>query len=792
MIKNYFKIIWRNLVKDRQFTILNLLGLSTGLACALLIYLWIADELNVDKYNEKDKQLYQVMQNLKTESGVNTISNTAGLLGKSLAEEIPEVEYAVSVLPASWFPFKGVVTNGETHIKAGAQYISRDYFNAFTMRFIEGDKNRLFADKSYVAISEDLAQKLFNSTANAIGKTVKWDQSEFGGSFIISGVFKKNPPSATDQFDLMINYDLVLERRPNLLKWGNSDPSTYIVVKKGTDIAVLNSKIKNFVGTKAKESGNTLFLTRFSDRYLYGKYENGRQAGGRIAYVKLFSIIAIFILVIACINFMNLSTAKASRRLKEVGIKKVVGASRGSLVLQYIGESLLMTFLSLLLAVVFIILLLPVFNEVTGKQLNLHLSTTLIISIAGITLLTGLIAGSYPAFYLSGFKPVSVLKGKLSTSFGELWIRKWLVVFQFTLSVIFIAAVLIVYRQLNYIQSKNLGYSRDNIIHFEIPLENDSAKLSAAFTFINELNRIPGVVNASSYYHNLTGDHGGISGFEWPGKNPNMDIDFANLEVGYNFLETAGIKVKEGRNFSKTDNSHNEIIFNETAIKQMGLKDPVGKMIKFWGMERRVIGVAADFNFESLYQSVKPCFFQVYPVMPNVMVKMKAGAEKQTIDKIQKAFTAFTPGMAFDYRFLDEDYQAVYASEKRVGILARYFAGLAIIISCLGLFGLAAFTAQRRQKEIGIRKVVGASAGSVAFLLSKEFLKLVLIAILVAFPLVWWAMNNWLNDFAYRIPIKADIFLVTGVSAILITILTISFQSIKAALANPVTSLRTE
>lgn len=792
MIRNYFRIIWRNFSRDRQFSILNLLGLSTGLACALLIYLWIADELNIDKYNEKDKQLYQVMQNLETEFGVTTMPYTAGLLGKSLAEEIPEVEYAVSVLPESWFPFKGVVTNGETHIKAGARYISKDYLNAFTMRFVVGDKNRLFADNSSVAISEELAKKLFNSTQNAIGKTVKWDQSEFGGTFIISAVFEKNPPSATDQFDLMINYELVLERRPNLLKWGNSDPSTYVVVKKGTDIARLNSKIKDFVEKKEKDSGKTLFLTRFSDRYLYGKYENGQQAGGRIAYIKLFSIIAIFILIIACINFMNLSTAKASRRLKEVGIKKVVGASRTTLVLQYIGESLLITFLSLVLAAVFIILLLPVFNEITGKQLNLHFKPGLIASILGITVLTGLIAGSYPAFYLSGFKPVAVLKGKLSVSFGELWVRRGLVIFQFTLSVIFIAAVLIVYRQLNYIQSKNLGYSRDNIIHFEIPLQNDSARLSAATTFINELASIPGVVNASSYYHNLTGDHGGISGFEWPGKPPGKDIDFSNLEVGYNFLETAGIKIKEGRNFSKNDNARNEIIFNETAIREMGLKDPVGKTIKFWGMERRIIGVAADFNFESLYQSVKPCFFQVFPVLPNVMVKMKAGTEKQTIAGIQKAFASFTPGMAFDYKFLDEDYQNLYASEKRVGVLSRYFAGLAILISCLGLFGLAAFTAQRRQKEIGIRKVVGASANSVAALLSKEFLKLVLVAIMIAFPLVWWAMNNWLNDFAYRIPIKADIFLVTGVSSILITILTISFQSVKAAMANPIKSLRTE
>jgi ABC-type antimicrobial peptide transport system permease subunit len=577
-----------------------------------------------------------------------------------------------------------------------------------------------------------------------------------------------------------------------LLHWGNSDPSTFIVVKKGTDIALLNNKIKDFVEKKDKNSGNTLFLSRFSDGYLYGKYENGVQAGGRIAYVKLFSIIAVFILIIACINFMNLSTARASRRLKEVGIKKVVGASRSALIFQYIGESVLMAFLSLILAVIFISLLLPVFNEITGKQLDLHFNANLILSILGITLLTGLIAGSYPAFYLSSFNPVTVLKGKLSTSFGELWVRKGLVIFQFTLSVIFIAAVLIVYKQLNYIQSKNLGYNRDNIIHFEIPLENDSLKLNAAATFINELNNIPGVINASSYYHNLTGEHGAISGFEWPGKNPNTDIEFSNLEVGYNFLETAGIKIKEGRNFSRTPNAHNEIIFNETAINEMGLKNPVGKMIKFWGMQRQIVGIAADFNFESLYQTVKPCFFQVYPAMPNVMVKIKAGTEKQTIHKIQQAFLAFVPGMAFDYRFLDEDYQALYNSEKRVGTLASYFAGLAIIISCLGLFGLAAFTAQRRQKEIGIRKVVGASVSNVAFLLSKEFLKLVLIAVLIAFPLVWWAMNNWLNDFAYRIHISADIFLITGVSAILITVLTISFQAIKAAVANPVKSLRAE
>jgi putative ABC transport system permease protein len=792
MFRNNFKLAWRNLLKDRQFTILNLLGLSTGLASALLIWLWISDELKVDKYNAKDKHLYQVMENLGSEGDIKTIPGTPGILAPALKQEFPEVEYATSVLPAWWFPFKGVISGNDIRMKASGQYVGKEYFNIFTTHFLQGDKNRLFADKSSIAISDKLAKKLFNTTQNIIGKTIKWDQSEFSGSYVITGIFEENPPSATDQFDLMFNYDLVLERRPNLLKWGNSDPCTYIVVKEGTDIARLNSKIKDFTKTKDKKSGIHLFLTRFSDRYLYGKYENGVQAGGRIAYVKLFSIIALFILIIACINFMNLSTAKAARRMKEVGIKKVVGAPRSVLILQYIGESMLMAFLSLLLAIVFISLLLPVFNEITGKQLNLHVNVNLVLSILGITLLTGLIAGSYPAFYLSGFRPVTVLKGKLRTSFGELWVRKGLVIFQFTLSIVFIAGVLIVYKQLNFIQSKNLGYNRDNIVHFEIPIEMDSAKLVAAASFVNELNTIPGVVNASSYYHNLTGDHGAISHFEWPGKNPNMDIEFSNLEVGYNFLQTMNIKIKEGRNFSNSPNSQNEIIFNETAIKDMGLKDPIGKTIKFWGMERQIIGVAADFNFESLYQSVKPCFFQVYPVMPNVLVKIKGGTEKQTLDKIQTAFKAFSPGMAFDYRFLDEDYRALYVSEKRVGLLSQYFAGLVIIISCLGLFGLAAFTAQRRQKEIGIRKIVGASVGNVTFLLSKEFLKLVLVSLIIAFPLVWWAMNNWLNDFAYRIPISADVFVITAVSVLLITVFTISFQALKAALMNPVKSLRSE
>ena len=792
MISNFFKIAWRNLLKERQFALLNLIGLSAGLASAFFIWLWVNDELKVDKYNEKDKQLYQVMSNLESNGGIITIEGTPGILATTLKAALPEIESAVSVLPASWFPFKGIVTAGERKMKAGGQYIGKDYFNVFTCPFIEGDKSKVLTDKNSVAISDVLAKKLFHTTDGIVGKKIDWSQQEFTGSYVITGVFKKNPVSATNQFDVLLNYDLVLEKRPNLLQWGNSDPSTFLIVKKGTDINLFNNKIRNFVKDRNKKEGADLFVAKFSDKYLHGNYENGQPSGGRIVYVKLFLVIAVFIVIIACINFMNLATARAARRAREVGIQKVVGARRGAIIAQYLCESVLMVLIAVMLSLVIVALLLPFFNQLTGKNIHLEANASLVSMALIVTVVTGLLAGSYPAFYLSAFKPVMVLKGTLKTSLAELMARKGLVVFQFVISVVFIASVFVIYRQINFIQSKNLGYSRDHVIHFEIPLEMDSAQVSSAIAFLDEVRNIPGVTAASSYYHNLTGDHGSISDFDWPGKDPNVTIDFSNLEVGYGFVKTTGIKIKEGRDFTPGKNAANEIIFNETAIKAMGLKDPIGKTIRFWGNHRQIVGVAADFNFESLYNTVKPCFMQVYPVLPNVMVRIQSGREEEVLARISNIYSVFSPGMSFDYTFMEDDYKKLYASEAKVSILTRYFAGLAIIISCLGLFGLATFTAQRRQKEIGIRKVVGASTFSVAFLLSREFLKLVLLALVIAFPLVWWTMNAWLNEFAYRVNMTADIFIYTTMFAISITLAAVGFQSLRAATMNPASSLRDE
>lgn len=785
MLKGIFIIAWRNLRKDRLFTLLNLLGLSTGLSCALLIFLWIRDEKQINHFNTKDDHLYQVLININDNGVIHTMDQTQGLLAQSLKNDVSGIEYATSILPSSWFNNAGILTFGENHLKAGGQFISKDFFEVFTCRVLYGNAA---ADKHSILISDKMAQKLFHQEQLAVGKTVHWEQGEFSDDYAIAGVFQAPPANATEQYDLLLDYNLFLDKRKELTQWSNIDPKTYIITGKSVDPAVLQSRIKDFIKTKDPNTNASLILEKYADTYLYNKYENGRQSGGRIAYVHLFAIIALFIIIIACINFMNLSTAKAATRVKEVGVKKVVGASRWLLIIQYLTESILLSLLALFIAIVLIILLLPVFNHITGKQLQIWPEASLIFSFIGITLLTGVLAGSYPALYLSGFKPSVALKGKLRTAFGEVITRRGLVIFQFVLSVSFIISVLVIYKQMAYIQQRNLGYNRAHLIHFEVP----TGKIENMASFLALLKNQAGVQDASSYYHNFTGNHGGLGGMSWPGKVDNSDVNFSNLEVGYGYLEVMGVQLAAGRYFSKDNRADHEIIFNETAIRQMGLKEPIGKTVRFWDTEKVIVGIAKDFNYESLYQSVKPAFFQSYPVMPNFVVKLAPGSDEATISQVKQLYEEHFQGLTFDYRYVDEDYQALYASEKRVSNLCRYFGGLTILISCMGLFGLAAFTAQRKRKEIGIRKAIGASAGNIVSLLSADYFKLVGIAMVIAFPLAGWIMLKWLQTFAYRVQIGAEVYIIAGVATLLITFTTISYQSIKAALTNPVKSLQNE
>lgn len=785
MLKHTLLLITRNVLRFKSSFFINLIGLSVGLACAVFIFLWVNDELSVDTFLEKDDQLFQVMQNIQRTNGIETIEATPDPLAKALSEEMPEVEYAITVIPTTFNTSKGIISIDDTHLKSNGQYVSKDFFNVFSYKLIHGDKNQVLSQKNGVVISKELALKLFESTENAVGKTIDWKSQSMSGLCFISGVFESPPPNATTQFDLILNYEWFEETHPST-GWGNSSPRTYVLLKSGAMSNQVNDKVRNFIKTKDNNSEATLFLQQYSDRYLYGHYENGMPVGGRIEYVKLFSIIAIFILVIACINFMNLSTAKASRRMKEVGVKKSIGAGRGSLILQYLGESILMAFLSMFLAILIVELFLPQFNAITGKHLELAWNSSLILSLLGATFTTGLIAGSYPALYLSGFSPINILKGKSNTSVGEVWVRKGLVVFQFAISVILIVTVLVVYKQIEYVQTKNIGYDRDHVIYFQT--ENLSN------VFMSELKNIPGVVNAGG--GNLTAGSplGGTTGIDWEGKSPDDKTFFSIKWVSYDLIETLAMELVAGQSFTEDYGSHDQIIFNEEAIENMGLKDPIGKTIKIEGDEKQIVGVVKNVHFESLYEEVKPSALLLAPIeyAPTVSVKIQAGMERETIDKLQKVYQRHNPGLVFDFRFMDDDYKHLYASEQRVAVLSRYFAGLAILISCLGLFGLTAFIAERRQKEIGIRKILGATMYNLVTLLSKDFLILVLLSFVFAVPIAWYVMNQWLADFAYRIEIGPNIFAIAGGAALLIAIATVSWQSVKAALVNPVESLRNE
>lgn len=800
MFKNHFRLAWRNLIKNRLFSFLNLVGLSVGLACAALIYLWVSDERSVNRFNEKDGCLYQVMQAVP--DGAGAIENTPGLLAAALPVEMPEVEYAASVIPSTWFPGKGLFSFNGARIRADGGFVSKDFFSVFSCPFIEGSPAQLFVGKNSLALSRELAVKLFGTTTNLTGKTIEWNQQGFDSTYVVSGVFENLPSNATLRFDAVFNYAAFLDKNPKLLKWTNNDPSTYVLLKSGADPVAFNKKISGFIKGKNEKSKSALFAQRFSDTYLYNRYENGIPSGGRIGYVKLFSVIAVCLLLVACINFMNLSTAKALKRIKEVGVQKIVGASRRSLIVQYLSESLLMAFLSLLLAIGIVVLLLPAFNGLTGKQLGLHVSGGFLLALLGVTLITGVVAGSYPALYISGFRPALIVKGTLQNRGGETSVRKILVVTQFAVSAILIVSVLVIYQQMQLIQTTNLGYQREQVIYFEkggkLSANKDDYKQDAVYkdleTFVEKVKRLPGVVNASNFRHSIVNRNGGTTDITWPGKAPDNPTAFTDIACGYDFIETLGIAMKEGRPYSKDYGwDKDKIVFNEAAVKAMGLQNPVGKTVTVWGRPKQIIGVTKDFHFQSLYETIKPCFFDLSmnQRVSKIMVRIQPGNEYATLDRLAKFYKAYT-GESLDVTFLDSDYQALYASEKRVASLSKYFAGIAIVISCLGLFGLAAFTAQKRRKEIGIRKVIGASVTDVTALLSKDFLKPVLLSLAVAFPLSWWAMHSWLQGFAYRVSLSWAVFATAGFAVLLIALATVSFQSVRAAITNPVKSLRTE
>ena len=784
MIQHHLLLIYRNFKRFKTTFFINLIGLSTGLACTLLIYLWVTDELNVDKFHENDERLFQVMEHQKHGGDVRVTDSTPWLLADALDDEMPEVQYSVVATPTYWFS-RQTLSVDNNPIKANGKYASKDFFNTFSYRLLQGRPSEVLSDKSSIVISEDVARKLFDTTDEVLGKTIVYQQDQL---FKVSGVFVNLPSNSSEYFDFVLPYHLLTDQFPEVTDWGNAGPQTFVVLRQGTDLATFNQKIAKYISTKHEDKHRTLFATKYSDGYLFGNYENGVQSGGRIEYVTMFSIVALFILIIACINFMNLSTAKAASRIKEVGIKKVVGARRRTLIVQYLAESMLMTFFAVAVAILFVDLLLPKFNEITAKNLSLEFDGHFMMSVAAILLFTGLVAGSYPALYLSGFQPAAVLKGRLTSSFGEMWARKGLVVFQFTLSIILIVSVLVIYNQIQFVQQKNLGYDKDNVIYFP----NEGKAKTNLETFLSEMNKIPGVVKASSIGQSMIGD-GNTTEIQWDGMDPQVKIPFAVRPLNYDIIEMLELEIVDGRSFSRsfsTDTS--AVIFNEAGVAAMGMNGPVGKEISFESGERfTIIGVVKNFHYESLRSKVAPLFFVLKPqYTQTIIARIAAGEEQETIARIGEFYKEFNPGFSLDYRFLDQDYQALYGTEVRVAVLSRYFAAIAIVISCLGLFGLAAFTAERRRKEIGIRKVLGSTELGIVSLLSGDFSRLVMIAVALAIPLSYILTRRWLDTFVFRIPLEWWYFFTAGAIALMVACLTVGTQAIRAARVNPTQCLR--
>jgi putative ABC transport system permease protein len=791
MFTHHLLLIYRNFKRYKSSFFINLIGLSAGLSCALLIYLWVNDELQIDRFHQA--RLYQVIQNEHLSNGVQTVEGTPGILAETMAKELPEVETAVATSPAFWLGQSKVSANHKPAINAAGKFASPDFFKVFAYELISGNKDQVLSGIKTVVISASTAMKLFNST-DVVGKEMIWSNTEMQAEnhATISGVFKDFDKNSSEKIDFLVSYDVLLgpEGNAGYRKWVNYGPNTFLVLKKDANPAVFNDKIKDYL--KAKGVNNyTLFIRPFAESYLYNQFEDGKIVGGRIAYVRLFSLIAIFILIIACINFMNLSTAKASRRLKEVGVKKVMGAPRSSLIIQYLCESMLLTVLAVFVSLLAVELMLPQFNQLTGKQLTLQFNGSLCLAIIGITLATGLLSGSYPALYLSGLKPATALKGKLQLTAAALFTRQGLVVFQFAFSAILIVAVLIIYKQIEYVQQSNPGFKKDNVLYFET---NGTLKNKIEFV-VDEVKKMQGVVNASSIDREFLGDLSFTLGdFDWEGRNKQEVIKFQRADINAGLIETLGIKMAAGRSFSKqfvADTS--KVIINETGIRAMRLADPVGKIFKLWGVDMQIIGVIQDFHFESLHKKVGAMFMRYKPTHTNrVMVKIKAGHVKQVIEELQKFNTKHNPAYAFDYKFLDQDFQAQYTAETRVSILSKYFAILAILISCLGLFGLAAFTAEKRFKEIGIRKILGATKFNVVYMLSKDFTKPVLIAIVIALPIGYLLSRTWLNSFAYRIDLELWFFVASGFVAFLVSLMTVFFQAFRAAKMSPIEAIKTE
>ncbi len=786
MLKNYLKIAWRNLLRNRSFSLLNILGLSIGLAVTALIMIWINFEVGVDQFHTNKNRIYQVYNKYPVDGELWTWNSTPKVMGPVIKKDYPEVEAVTRYFYDTPFLF----SKDDKRIKSTGTIVDPDFLKMFDFPLVEGTVETVLDGVNSVVVTETFAKKMFGNKS-AMGKTVKVDNAD---NFMITGILKDLPSNTGFSFEFLMPWKYLEQKGWHDEYWGNNSVGTYVMLKKGTDYDSFSEKIGTLRERYDKDSPDMeTFLYPWSRYWLHSEFENGEEIGGRIDLIRMFGIIAAIILIIACINFMNLSTARSEKRAKEVGIRKTVGAKKTALVVQFLGESILISFLAALLALVIVMISLPSFSTLIEKPLSLDFANPRFwLSTLGVIIFTGILAGSYPALYLSGFRPSKVLKGTFRKMDSPITPRKVLVVFQFAMAIILITATIIVGQQMDKVQNRQLGYAKNNLVY--TMMEGD---IERNYPLIKEELLASGTaISVTKTNSPVTENWSNSMEFQWKGKSED------NRTLVYRFcaddavVKTMGLELVAGRDLDleKYPTDSTAAIINESAAALMGFKEPIGQTFRDAGIDWQVVGVIKDFVMRSPFQKTDPMAIEGAKAWFEVIhIKFDGSlGTSEALAETEAVFRKYNPEYPFEYEFVDEAYSKKFDDEKRTGQLVSLFTLFTIFISCLGLFGLASYMAENRIKEIGIRKVLGASVQNIATLLSRDFLKLVLIALFIAIPVSWYFMSGWLEDFAYRITISWWTFVLAGILALGIALITVSYQAIRAAVRNPVKSIRTE
>ncbi len=784
MIYSYFKTAVRNFYRHITYTVINLLGLTIGLTTAIFIFLWIMDEKSYDRHHPDAERIYSAIVNTEYSNGsIETGKSSQGPLAEALLLEIPEIE---ATTRTDWGSQQLLRYENKSLLQTGL-WAGADILKVFNYKIISGDEKNPLPDNNSIVLTEAVATRFFGK-ADVIGKVFrvaeKYDMK-------VTAVIADQPRNTQLKFDFLLPYEIHLRDNPWMADWGNQNDLTFVKLKPNASVDEVNKKLEGFIDKKCPDCKSEVWLQSLPDSRLYSQYEDGKASGGRVEYIRIFTIVAIGILIIACINFMNLATARSATRSREVGVRKVVGAQRKGLILQFIGESILISLVAMLIALALVQLMMPLFNSLTAKNVTLPFSDPgFILSLLLIVVLTGSLAGSYPAFFLSSFRPTQVLKGNIQSTLTGASLRKILVVFQFALSVILIISSLVVFKQVRYIKTKNLGFDRSNVLTFDL---RDSTKQSKD-AFKTMAVQHPTVKHVTFAGQSPFSIGWTSSGVKWQGKEESVNVPFKIINTDRDFIATLDMKLIQGRNFDNELADSVNYIINEAALEIIGYKDPLGRPLNVWERPHgRIIGVVKNFHNSNFRASIDPLIIMCRPVNAwRGFIKIESTNLDQTIKHLESVHKRFDPNYPFEFRFLEDEFQEQYTLESTVEKVSFYFTFVAVFISCLGLFGLASFTAERRTKELGIRKVLGASVSNLVAMLCMDLTKLVFISLLAACPISFYLMDMFLSQYTYHTELSWEIFAISSLVMLLLSILTVTYQSTKAAITNPTVSLRSQ